>query len=245
MRSYAPEVSASTPVALCQMRAINECMPGRHQKAEEATEWHAPVVVAKNQGSEHHICADFRRSKKNILRELVVMPTVEECLAKLAGSTWFSKPLASSRSTLPSWHHLAPLIAFWNFHNTWTFLKRNAESARRPWGPSWSARWHDPVWAHDGRTWHTTAPSTSKPARSFFEFMSSEMSSAYCLFLQNTIKVLENVNQCLQAQARQIYALWSHLLDLFEDIRSRFVSPAALKQHETRNFRRWVSEQKG
>lgn len=37
--------------------------------------------------------------------------------------------------------------------------------------------------------------------------MSSEMSSAYCLFLQNTIKVLENVNQCLQAQARQIYAL--------------------------------------
>ncbi|KAG0428309.1 hypothetical protein HPB47_024697, partial [Ixodes persulcatus] len=66
-----------------------------------------------------------------------------------------------------------------------------------------------------------------------FVFLSSELSRAYCLFLQNTASVFEKVNRCLQAQAPQIHVLRSHLFGLFEDILSRFVSPAVLKQQGT------------
>lgn len=61
------------------------------RKVDEATEWCAPMVVAKKRGGELRICVDFGGLNKNILRERVVMPTVDECLARLAGATWFSK----------------------------------------------------------------------------------------------------------------------------------------------------------
>ncbi|KAL1479629.1 hypothetical protein MTO96_034811 [Rhipicephalus appendiculatus] len=59
------------------------------RKVDEATEWCAPIV-AKKKGGELRICVDFGGLNKYILRERVVMPTVDECLARLAGATWLS-----------------------------------------------------------------------------------------------------------------------------------------------------------
>lgn len=62
-------------------------------------------------------------------------------------------------------------------------------------------------------------------------FLSSELSKACCLFLNNIILAFETVNCRLQAQAPLIHKLQPIVLNLLEDILSRFVRPALLKQH--------------
>ncbi|KAH8031313.1 hypothetical protein HPB51_015469 [Rhipicephalus microplus] len=64
-----------------------------------------------------------------------------------------------------------------------------------------------------------------------FVFLSSELSKACCLFLNNIIPAFETVNCRLQAQTPLIHKLQPILLNLLEDILSRFVRPALLKQH--------------
>ncbi|KAH8040092.1 hypothetical protein HPB51_009348 [Rhipicephalus microplus] len=64
-----------------------------------------------------------------------------------------------------------------------------------------------------------------------FMFLSSELSKACGVFLNNIILAFETVNCHLQAQAPQIHKLQPIVLNLLEDILSRFVRPALLKQH--------------
>ncbi|XP_037521850.1 uncharacterized protein K02A2.6-like [Rhipicephalus sanguineus] len=61
------------------------------QKIEHATEWCFPMVVARKKNDELRICVDYGQLNQQILRERVLMPTVDECLAKLAGATVFSR----------------------------------------------------------------------------------------------------------------------------------------------------------
>lgn len=60
-----------------------------------------------------------------------------------------------------------------------------------------------------------------------FVFLSSELSKACCLFLNNIIPAFETVNFRLQAQAPLIHKLQPILLDLLEDILSRFEASTA------------------
>ncbi|KAH8031190.1 hypothetical protein HPB51_013647 [Rhipicephalus microplus] len=64
-----------------------------------------------------------------------------------------------------------------------------------------------------------------------FVFLSSELSKACCLFLNNIIPAFKTVNCRLQAQATLIHNLQPISLNLLEDILSRFVRPALLKQY--------------
>lgn len=60
------------------------------QKIEHATEWCFPMVVARKKNNELRICVDYGHLNRQIIRERLLMPTVDECLAKLAGATVFS-----------------------------------------------------------------------------------------------------------------------------------------------------------
>ncbi|KAL1435105.1 hypothetical protein MTO96_011269 [Rhipicephalus appendiculatus] len=61
------------------------------QKIEHATEWCFPMVIARKKNNELRICVDYGQLNQQILRERVLMPRVDECLAKLAGATVFSR----------------------------------------------------------------------------------------------------------------------------------------------------------
>jgi len=64
---------------------------GITMKITEPTEWCSPMVPVVKKNGEIRICADFNKLNKYILRERFIMPTIEEMLPKLAGSTKFSK----------------------------------------------------------------------------------------------------------------------------------------------------------
>ncbi|KAM7306991.1 uncharacterized protein ISCGN_010627 [Ixodes scapularis] len=61
------------------------------QQVEHATEWCAPMVVAKKKDDSLRICVHYTELNNQVIRERVIMPTVEENLAKLAGARVFSK----------------------------------------------------------------------------------------------------------------------------------------------------------
>lgn len=65
-------------------------------KVDSATEWCSPMVVVKKSDSTLRICVDYGELNKQILRERLIMPTVEENLAKIGGATVFSKLDANS-----------------------------------------------------------------------------------------------------------------------------------------------------
>ncbi|KAM7308001.1 uncharacterized protein ISCGN_011636 [Ixodes scapularis] len=62
------------------------------ERVTEATGWCAPMVVAEKSNGELRICVDYIELNNCLVRERVIMPTVDECLAKLSGGTVFSKP---------------------------------------------------------------------------------------------------------------------------------------------------------
>ncbi|KAM7300946.1 uncharacterized protein ISCGN_016523 [Ixodes scapularis] len=61
------------------------------KKVEKATEWCFPMVVAKKKNDELRISVDYGQLNQQIVRERMLMPTVDECLARLAGATVFSR----------------------------------------------------------------------------------------------------------------------------------------------------------
>lgn len=61
-----------------------------------ATPWCAPMVIALKQNGEIRICIDYTELNQQLIRERVIMPTVEENLAKLANAKVFSKLDANS-----------------------------------------------------------------------------------------------------------------------------------------------------
>ncbi|KAL6483813.1 hypothetical protein MHYP_G00086850 [Metynnis hypsauchen] len=60
------------------------------QKVSQPTEWCAPMVPAPKKSGKVRICADLKRLNKAVKRERFILPTAEEIIAGLSGSTVFS-----------------------------------------------------------------------------------------------------------------------------------------------------------
>ena len=61
------------------------------ERVEGPTTWASPVVVAPKPSGEIRLCVDVRRANEAISRERLPIPTVDEVLEELNGSTVFSK----------------------------------------------------------------------------------------------------------------------------------------------------------
>lgn len=66
------------------------------QPIEVATEWCAPIVAVLKKNGSVRICVDFTELNKYIVRERLVLPSVDETLAQMAGAKLFSKLDANS-----------------------------------------------------------------------------------------------------------------------------------------------------
>ncbi|XP_064468421.1 uncharacterized protein K02A2.6-like [Ornithodoros turicata] len=61
-----------------------------HQ-VDRPTAWCAPMVVAKKKDGKLRICVDYAELNKQVMRERLIMPTVEENLCHISGAKLFSK----------------------------------------------------------------------------------------------------------------------------------------------------------
>ena len=61
------------------------------ERVERPTTWISPVVVAPKPLGDIRLCVDMRRANEAIVRERLPIPTVDEVLESLNGSTVFSK----------------------------------------------------------------------------------------------------------------------------------------------------------
>ena len=61
------------------------------ERADGPTSWVSPVVVAPKASGDIRLFVDMRKAKQAIFRERIPMPTVDEVLENLNGSTVFSK----------------------------------------------------------------------------------------------------------------------------------------------------------
>ena len=60
-------------------------------KVNTPVDWCAAMVVVPKKSGDVRICVDFHLLKESLERETHPLPTVEETLAQLAGTTVFSK----------------------------------------------------------------------------------------------------------------------------------------------------------
>ena len=60
------------------------------EKADGPTPWVSPIVAVPKKNGEIRICVDMREANQAILREKHPMPTIDELIADLNGSTLFS-----------------------------------------------------------------------------------------------------------------------------------------------------------
>lgn len=56
----------------------------------EPTEWVAPMVPVVKPSGKIRICVDLKRLNKSVQREKLILPTLDDILHRLAGSTVFS-----------------------------------------------------------------------------------------------------------------------------------------------------------
>ena len=61
------------------------------ERVDGPTPWISPVVVAPKASGDTRLCADTRKANSAIIRERIPIPTVDEVLENLNGSTVFSK----------------------------------------------------------------------------------------------------------------------------------------------------------
>ena len=61
------------------------------EKVDGATEWVSPIVVAPKKKGEIRVCVDMRQANTAIKTERHITPTIDDIIAKLSGSTVFSK----------------------------------------------------------------------------------------------------------------------------------------------------------
>ena len=61
------------------------------ERVEGPTTWVSLVVVAPKPSGDIRLCVDLRRANEAIVRERLPIPTVDEILESLNGSTVFSK----------------------------------------------------------------------------------------------------------------------------------------------------------
>ena len=67
------------------------------------TEWVSPLVVVLKSDGDIRICVDMRRANEAIVRERHPIPTIEEVLYDLNGSTVFSKLDLNGAFTRSNW----------------------------------------------------------------------------------------------------------------------------------------------
>ena len=60
------------------------------EKVEGPTPWISPIVVVPKKSGEVRICVDMREANKAVKREKHLMPTIDNLIADLNGSTHFS-----------------------------------------------------------------------------------------------------------------------------------------------------------
>lgn len=61
------------------------------RQVDHPTAWCAPMVVAKKKDGKLRICVDYAELNKQVMRERLIMPTVEENLCHISGAKLFSK----------------------------------------------------------------------------------------------------------------------------------------------------------
>ena len=61
------------------------------ERVEGPTSWVSSIVVAPKPSGDIRVCVDMRCANEAIVRERIPMPTVDEVLESLNGSTVFSK----------------------------------------------------------------------------------------------------------------------------------------------------------
>ena len=66
------------------------------QSVKEATDWCAPIVLAKKSNGAIRLCVDLQKLNENVERDRHMLPVVEHELGKLSGSKFFSKLDANS-----------------------------------------------------------------------------------------------------------------------------------------------------
>ena len=94
-------------------------------KVNEPTEWCAGMVGFPKKSGAISICVDFRPLNEIVLREVHLLPTVEDTLAKLTGATIFSKLDANSGFWQISLGKI--FIPLYYFHNTfWEMSDKQA-----------------------------------------------------------------------------------------------------------------------
>ena len=82
------------PFALCEkVTAKVEDLIAKDivERVEGPTSWISPVVVAPKTSGDIRLCVDMRTANEAIIRERIPIPTVDEVLENLNGSTVFSK----------------------------------------------------------------------------------------------------------------------------------------------------------
>ena len=65
-------------------------------QVKEPTDWCAGMVVVPKSGGTVRICVDLTKLNQNVRRERLMLPSVEQTLARLGGATVFSKLDANS-----------------------------------------------------------------------------------------------------------------------------------------------------
>ena len=66
------------------------------EKVTEPTEWCAPMVPVVKRNGKIRICVDLKKLNESVKREKFILPTIDDLLPKLAGSTVFSSLDAAS-----------------------------------------------------------------------------------------------------------------------------------------------------
>ncbi|XP_064462310.1 uncharacterized protein K02A2.6-like [Ornithodoros turicata] len=77
------------PSVQAELRRMEDL--GVIKKVDHPTEWCAPMVVAKKKDGKLRICVDYAELNKQIIRERLIMPTVEENLSSIRRAKLLSK----------------------------------------------------------------------------------------------------------------------------------------------------------
>ena len=103
LRENASPFALTTPrrVAMPLVAKVKEELQRMEQmgvitRVDEPTEWCAGMVVVPKPNGKVRICVDLTKLNENVVRERLILPTVEQTLAQIGGAKHFSKLDANS-----------------------------------------------------------------------------------------------------------------------------------------------------